>query len=197
MVTHADALREARSRLNLTQAQAADLLATSQANVSAYERGRLQPGRVVGDRIEAVAALGLDSRYATYLASSIPQAAAQIRADLSVDRSESDMLRVVIQASDDFVLLTDPADRAFFLTEPSPTGSPQWDALLTGLAVHLCRRVHMDRTPIWTTDPSRSIDFIWWVDSTSRSLRAPLMQEAIPAMRSRGVILSRKNLESV
>ena len=71
-------LRETRSRLDLTQAQAAQLLATSQANISAYERGRLVPGRIVAERIDALAALRPESRYATHLASTIPNAAAQL-----------------------------------------------------------------------------------------------------------------------
>ena len=188
---------EARARLNLTQAQAAELLATSQANISAYERGRLQPGRLVSERIEALAALQPDSLYATYSASTIPSAAAQIRTDLAGNRSEGDMLRVVIQASDDFRKLTEPTDRAFFLSEPSPTGSREWDALIAGLAVHLCREAHMDRAPMWTTDPSRIIDFVWWVDSAAPAARAQLLQQAIPSMRARGVIMSRRNLMSV
>ncbi|HEV8024591.1 MAG TPA: helix-turn-helix transcriptional regulator [Candidatus Nanopelagicales bacterium] len=190
-------LSEARSRLGLTQAQAAELLATSQANISAYERGRLQPGRLVSERIEALGALQPDSIYSTYLASTIPGAAAQIRTDLATNRSETDMLRVVIQASDDFHKLTQQTDRAFFLSEPSPTGSREWDALIAGLAVHLCREAQMDRAPMWTTDPSRSIDFVWWIDSAAPAARAQLLQQAIPAMRARGVMMSRRNLESV
>ena len=190
-------LGKARARLNLTQAQAAELLATSQANISAYERGRLEPGRLVSERIEALAALRPDSLYATYNASTIPSAAARIRTDLATNRSETDMLRVVIQASDDFHKLNAPTDRAFFLSEPSPTGSQEWDALIAGLAVHLCREAKMDRAPMWTTDPSRIIDFVWWVDSAAPAARAQLLQQAIPAMRARGVIMSRRNLESV
>lgn len=197
MIASASALLDARSRLNLTQAQAAQLLATSQANISAYERGRLEPGRLVSERIDALAALTPDSVYSTYLARSIPSAAAQLRADLADDRSETDMLRVVIQASDDFQKLTTPTDRAFFLCEPSPTGSKQWDALLAGLAVHLCRQASMNRAPVWTTDPSRASDFVWWVDSAAQDAQALLMQAAIPSMRARGVIMSRRNLESV
>jgi transcriptional regulator with XRE-family HTH domain len=192
-----DQLLQARLRLNLTQAQAAELLATSQANISAYERGRLQPGRLVSERIEALAALQPDSVYATYSASTIPSAAAQIRTDLAGNRSETDMLRVVIQASDDFRKLNNPTDRAFFLSEPSPTGSREWDALIAGLGVHLCREAKMDRAPMWTTDPSRSIDFVWWVDSAAPAAHAQLLQQAIPAMRARGVMMSRRNLESV
>ena len=191
------ALRDARTRLNLTQAQAAQLLATQQANISAYEHGRLAPGRVVAARIDAFAQLERNSVYADYLASTMPSAAAQIRADLAAGRSETDMLRVVIQASDDFARLTTPSDRAFFLTEPSPTGSQQWDALLAGLAVHLCRQAHLPTAPFWTTDPARQIDHIWWVDSSAPAARARLLQEAIPAMRARGVMMSRRNLESV
>ena len=192
-------LVEARARLNLTQAQAAELLATSQANISAYERGRLQPGRLVSERIEALAALQTDSLYATYSASTIPSAAAQIRTDLASNRSETDMLRVVIQASDDFHKLTQPTDRAFFLTEPSPTGSREWDALIAGLAVHLCREAKMDRAPMWTTNPALTLDYIWWFGRAGevKDLRARAVREAIPSMRARGVFIGRRNLESV
>ncbi len=61
MAAPSSALRDARARLDLTQAQAAQLLATSQANISAYERGRLVPGRIVAERIDALAALTPES----------------------------------------------------------------------------------------------------------------------------------------
>ena len=197
MADLATELRGARRRLDLTQAQAAELLATSQANISAYERGRLEPGDLVTQRICALSALDETSLYRTYLASTIPSTAAQLRKDLAEQRSETDMLRVVIQASDDFAKLHIPADRTFFLCEPSPTGSKQWDALLAGLAVHLCRQAGAKRTPLWTCDPARTIDFVWWMDSDAHDLRAQLLRDAIPSLRARGVILSRRNLESV
>lgn len=192
-------LRGARLRLDLTQAQAAELLATSQANISAYERGRLEAGSLVTQRIRALAALDETSLYRTYLASTIPSAAAQLRKDLAEQRSETDMLRVVIQASDDFAKLRSPADRTFFLCEPSPTGSKQWDALLAGLAVHLCRQAGLERTPLWTSDPARTIDFMWWFGRSGDvpDIRAHALREAIPSLRARGVIVSRRNLESV
>jgi transcriptional regulator with XRE-family HTH domain len=195
----ASALRDARARLNLTQAQAAQLLATQQANISAYEHGRLEPGRVVTARINAFAQLEQNSVYTEYLASTMPSAAAQIRTDLAAGRSDTDMLRVVIQASDDFARLTTPSDYAFFLTEPSPTGSQQWDALLAGLAVHLCRQANVPSAPFWTTDPARQIDHIWWFGRADAvpQLRAHALQDAVPSMRARGVIFSRANLESV
>lgn len=197
MADLATELRGARLRLDLTQAQAAELLATSQANISAYECGRLEPGDLVTRRIHALAALDETSIYRTYLASTIPSAAAQLRKDLAEQRSEADMLRVVIQASDDFGKLHSPTDRTFFLCEPSPTGSKQWDALLAGLAVHLCRLAGVERTPLWMTNPALGLDHIWWFESASRSGRAYALKEAIPSMRARGVMLGRRNLESV
>lgn len=190
-------LRAARGRLGLSQAQVAGLLGTSQANVSAYERGRLAPGRVVGERIAALARLGPGSTYGSYQASTLASAAAQLRLDLRDGRSEGDMLRVVIQASDDFARLSDDADRALFLSEPSPTGSSNWDALLAGLAVHLCREAGAAKVPGWTHDLRRMVDFAWWVDTQSPALRMQLVREAVPEMRARGVMLHRRNLESV
>lgn len=192
-------LLAARARLGLTQAQAAGLLGTSQANVSAYERGRLVPGPTVRARIAALEALGPDSTYRTYQASTLASAAAQLRADLREGRSETDMLRVAIQASDDFARLADDADRALFLAEPSPTGSRNWDALLAGLAVHLCRQAELPTAPRWTSDRRRTVDFAWWVGSSAAvtTLRAHALQDAIPSMRARGVLLGRRVLESV
>ena len=226
-MTAARALSAARKRLALTQAQTATLLGTSQANVSAYEKSQLQPGPLVEARIAAFAALTADSLYATYEAATLASLAAQLRADLHAARSEPDMLRLVIQASDDFARLTAPADRTLFLAEPSPTGSPAWDSLLAGLAVHLCRQARLERTPRWVRDSARALDSCWWVArddlavevsgrgrpragngarsragnrarATSRQrAQARALQEAIPSMRARGVILSRRELESV
>ena len=186
-----------RARLGLTQAQAAGLLGTSQANVSAYERGRLEPGRLVASRIAALTALGADSIYRTYQASTLASAAAQLRMDLRDGRSETDMLRVVIQASDDFARLVDDADRALFLAEPSPTGSRKWDAMLAGLAVHLSRQAALPCVPNWVRDQRRTVDHVWWVDSAAEGAKAMTLRDAVPAMRARGVMFRRRNLESV
>lgn len=189
----------ARDRLGLTQVDVAGLLGTSQANVSAYERGRLTPGRTVGERITALCLLTSGSIYRDYRASTLASLAVALRADLRQDTPVVDSLRLVIQASDDFTRLDDDADRRFFLSEPSPTGSCRWDALLAGLAVELCRAAGLDRTPAWTRNRSRRLDSVWWVGRPEVvvSARAAALQEAMPAMRARGVVMSRRILESV
>lgn len=196
-MTSGTLLREARTRLGLNQASVARLLGTRQANVSAYETGRLEPGRVVGARIRAFADLGPTSAYVSRDLSTLAGASAQLRIDLHEQRDQVDLLRVAIQASDDFTRLADDADRRLFLAEPSPTGARNWDALLAGLAVHLCRSVAGLPAPRWTADPARTVDFVWWVDSSAPSLQPRLLQDAIPSMRARGVMLSHRNLESV
>lgn len=190
---------EGRRRLGLTQGQVADLLGTSQANVSAYERGHLVPGDVVAARLDALAALGPSSVYRYYQASTLASSAALLRGDLRRGVADADLLRHVIQAADDFGRLHDDADRALFLCEPSPTGSPGWDALLAGIAVDLCRSAALERTPAWTRDRSRRLDTVWWVGRPDVvvSARPAALQDSLPALRARGVILSRRILESV
>ena len=190
-------LRGTRERLGLTQGRVAELLGTSQANVSAYETGRLTPGPAVAARIEAFTALADDTIYRDLWAPTLASTAMQLREDIRAGVGESDMLRVIIQASDDFPKLTTAAERAFFLAEPGPTGDARFDALLAGLAVHLCREAGMESTPAWTRAPGRLLDEICWFDSPAPSLHALGLRDAVPAMRARGVMFSRRNLESV
>jgi hypothetical protein len=175
----------------------AELLGTSQANVSAYETGRLDPGRTVTSRIAAFTALPDDTVYRTLWPPTMASTALQIREDICQGVSESDTLRVIIQASDDFPKLTLPEERAFFLIEPGATGDVRYDALLAGLAVHVCRKAGLESTPAWTRAPGRMLNEMWWFDSPAPSLHALGLRDAVPAMRARGVMFSRRNLESV
>lgn len=188
-----------RERLGLTQGRVADLLGTSQANVSAYETGRLIPGCVVASRISAFTRLPDDTVYRSLWPTTLASTAMHLRDDLRMGMSESDMLRVIIQASDDFPKLTSLLERMLFLAEPGPTGDRRYDALLAGLAVHLCRESGMESTPAWTRAPSRYLDAIWWFGRSNEvpEIRALALRDSIASMRARGVIFSRRNLESV
>lgn len=190
-------LHAARTRLGLTQGRVAQLLGTSQANVSAYESGRLTPGRTVASRIDAFTALPDDTVYRQTWPSTLASVARQLRDDIRTGVRDGDLLRVVIQASDDFGKLRTSEDRAFFFCPPGPIGDRRFDALLAGLAVHLCREANMVSTPAWTRDREVLLDHIWWCDSDAPSLHALALRDAVPAMRARGVMFSRRNLESV
>lgn len=197
-MTVTGALARTRSRLRLTQVQAAGLLGTSQANVSAYERGRLQAGRDLGGRIAAFADLPMSSAYAQGWPGTLASTTAELRADLGSKELDVDMLRHVIQASDDFARLEVEEDRAFFLASPGSTGSRRWDALIAALAVELCRRSGLDRTPSWTRQPGRYLDHTWWVGAAGEvaSLRALVLRDSPSAFRARGVMLGRQLLAS-
>lgn len=192
-------LRQTRERLGLTQGRVAALLGTSQANVSAYETGRLEPGRTVASRISAFIALPDDTVYRKQWPPTMASTALQLRDDVRSGASPGDMLRVIIQACDDFPKLTLPAEHSLFLAEPGLTGDRGLDALLAGLAVHLCRKAGLESTPAWTRAPVRFSDEIWWFGRADASpgIRALTFRDAVPAMRARGVIFSRRNLESV
>jgi len=192
-------LQEHRKRLGLTQGRVADLLGTSQANLSAYETGRLIPGRIVSSRINAFTHLPDDTVYRRLWPTTLACTALLLREDLRTEVSETDMLRVIIQASDDFPRLTSPVERTLFLAEPGTTGDRRYDALLAGLAVHLCREAGMESTPAWTRVPSRYLEAIWWFGraNEAQGIRALTLRDAIPSMRARGVMFSRRNLESV
>jgi len=112
--------------------------------------------------------------------------------------SEVELLRQVIQASDDFDALGGDAARRAFLAEPPLTGDPRYDALLAGLAVHLCRRAGLPMTPAWTRDESRYLDRMWWFGLDGDSgLQAYVFQRTPSCMRSRGVLFNADNLASV
>lgn len=197
-MTVTEALAHARTRLGLTQAQAAGLLGTSQANISAYERRRLHAGRDLSERIAALADLPVSSAYAQGWPGTLASTTAELRADLRTQQQDVDMLRHVIQAADDFARLEVEEDRGFFLASPGSTGSSRWDALIAALAVELCRRGGLDRTPSWTRQPGRYLDHTWWVGAAGEvpSLRALILRDSPSAFRARGVMLGRQLLAS-
>ena len=195
----ADVLRSSRLRLGITQGRTADLLGTRQSNVSAYEQGALLPGTDVAGRIRALANLATDSAYPRTSIGTLPAHAACLRKDLKAGRGPEVLIRRIIQASDDFASLTDTADRNLFLTRPATTGDRRYDALLAGLAVHLCRQAGLERTPDWTREPDRYLSRIWWFGAAEDipALRARVLQESPSSMRARGVMFSARELESV
>jgi transcriptional regulator with XRE-family HTH domain len=205
-----------RKELGLTQQQVARLLGTKQSNVSAYEKGVLTPGSVVEQRLAALLALEIDSQFRKFEVSTIASSAVELKDFLvksgvhpsglqppqsEVDRMlwETDLIRFMIELSDQFVRLTTPSDQILFMSEPATTGNPDIDALYAGIAVHLTRNGQLERVPPWTSTRMRAGRPAWFPGLPAR--KSILHQEAIvngiPALRARGIYVSRKNLESV
>jgi hypothetical protein len=156
----------------------------------------------VGDALAyrwGVANLGASpTQQATAAAIGLAALAETIRKALDSGAAEQDVLRDIIQCSDDFTGLDDPVARRAFLVEPPSTGDPRFEAFLAGLAVHLCRQAGMEMTPAWTRDESRYLDRMWWFGlSDDSGLRAFAFQRTPSCMRARGVIFNAVELESV
>jgi hypothetical protein len=112
--------------------------------------------------------------------------------------NESDTLRVIIQASDDFTRLDCDEDRTEFLSEPGSTQDPRYDALLAGLAVHLATTAGMETTPSWTRDPGRYLGRFWWFGlPDGSSLQAYWYQRTPACMRARGIMFNADELKSL
>ena len=195
-------LGKQRQRLGLSQSHAAFLLGTQQSNISAYERGVLEPGPVVSSRIEAFVALEPDTAHRGTWAGTLPShaialsAAAGTLTDMERDVA---IVREVVAMHDAFTALTCDTDRALFLTEPTSTGWQDLDALLAGLAVHWCRGGGVTRVPLWTRDSRHYLATSWWVGADERmpKARARALAHGVPALRSRGIFLDRATLASV
>lgn len=188
-----------RLRLGLSQSRVAVLLGTSQPNISRYEDGTLVPGRVVCARLEALTGLDDDSSFPMNPVGTIPAYAVQLRRALMASSDRDVMTRLIVQLSDDFRTLSSAPDRRLFLTEPSRTGDRRYDALLAGLAVHLCREVAIDSTPAWTRHPDRYLQQLWWYGPADdiAALRAIAFRDTPSSLRVRGVVFSGRNLDSV
>jgi len=200
-----------RKELGLTQTQVARMLGTKQSNVSAYERGVLEPGSVVERRFAAMLDLQVDSIYASGVyptfatnAIELKEFLARVRtkpSETQLDRmrGETDIFRFMIKLSDQFVHAKTPTDQALFLVEPPTTGSGDIDALYAGMAAHLARHSSLDRVPSWTARRMRPKCRAWFIglpDEVS-VLHRDAIANGIPALRARGIFVSRRILESV
>jgi transcriptional regulator with XRE-family HTH domain len=214
-------MRAKRKELGLTQAQVARLLGTKQSNISAYERGVLQPGSVVEQRFARMLDLHAPSIYVNGTFSTFATNAIELKnfrarnwgqTDRSASggisphlsqtermRAETDLFRFMIELSDQFVHAKTATDQALFFAEPAPTGDTDIDALYAGMAAHLARNSLLERVPSWTIRRMRPASQAWFIglpDAVS-ALHREAIVNGIPALRARGIFVSRRNLESV
>jgi transcriptional regulator with XRE-family HTH domain len=200
-----------RKELGLTQTQVARLLGTKQSNVSAYERGVLEPGSVVERRLVVMLDLHADSLYASGAYPTFATNAIELKGFLARSRTtpsdtqsgrmrgETDIFRFMIELSDQFVHAKTPTDQSLFLAEPATTGSDDIDALYAGMAAHLARHSTLDRVPSWTARRMRPSSPAWFIGLPDKvsALHRDAIVNGIPSLRARAIFVSRRNLESV
>ena len=129
---------------------------------------------------------------------SLDDASGAVARGLTEGRSDSDLVRILAQAVEDFQRLPSRDGRADFLQEPRVTGNLVWDAAFAGLAIHLCRMAHLDRSPDWTREPHRYSSRITWIGLADDSKMQAYVYQRTPAyFKARGVMLNEANLVSV
>lgn len=117
------------------------------------------------------------------------------RLAVTVEISNSNILRSCAQFVSDFHQITNPIDQESALGAPESTGHQRFDCLVASLADYEARRAGLD-TPPWTVSARYDMFPSWFVTSTS-SLVAYLMSVTPPEFSVRGVFLDPRDLESV
>jgi hypothetical protein len=84
---------------------------------------------------------------------------------------------------------------ALIVGAPESTGSPQWDALLAGLAEYVAYNAGT-LVPEWTTTPDKFLK-TWWFLMPFASLHGIALAETPAALANRGVFISRASLVNV
>jgi len=126
-------MRAKRKELGLTQAQVARLLGTKQSNISAYERGVLEPGSVVEQRFAALLAVSVQTDTHKVHIPTLASQSVELRDLLDSPRftesttRDSLILRSLIDSNDRFASLHGLAEQQLFLMRPGPTGEHRAD----------------------------------------------------------------------
>ena len=190
------AIRAARRRGGLTQAELADRAGVSRQWLVAVEKGhhRAEIGKVLA--VAGVADLDLHTRPAGPPAPArrawltAADAARAVRAE--VERGdESFALRLIARALSDLRALHEPADVRAWLEEPPSTGDPRWDTLLAAATRRECRRLSI-RAPGWTR--AEPLDQ-WWFPAFEPVLAARTFQRTPPELSVHGIWLDPRALE--
>jgi transcriptional regulator with XRE-family HTH domain len=191
------ALREARRRRGWSQADLAARLGTTQSALARLEGGGADPRLSTVQRYaDAVGAtLTLESQ-----GPSLERTGVAVRIAVG-EGQHGEAFRNVIQFLDDVRNTGPVAVRQAVKSEPEPTGHRGWDALLAGIAEHVCYESGA-LVPGWASAPGRFLRRAWFVIEDMLGRQAPglaaLAFATTPAaLAARGVFLDRSSLESV
>jgi len=202
-----------RKELGMTQEQAAYLLGTKQSNISAYERGVIEPGSAIEQRLSALLGLEKVTAYRNHHPT-LSSLTKELRDFLAHDartfrlghiRSKEelsldvDILRHVIEMNDRFNDLELVSDQQFFLSEPGSTFNSEVDVLIAGMVVEWTRKTSLERVPAWVSARRRSHVQAWFVGMDGRTplLQRRALTQGIPALRARAIFINRQEFESL
>ncbi|HEX6685425.1 MAG TPA: helix-turn-helix domain-containing protein [Candidatus Limnocylindrales bacterium] len=193
------ALRAARLRRGIAQAEIAASIGSTQSAVARLEAAQLDPrlgtvaryAKSVGMRLVAVPMT---------TGPSLAETGREVTASLAA-HDPSDALRHVIQFLDDVSRAEGDPRRLAVREEPEPVGDPRWDALLAGVAELVSQRFDLP-VPGWASAPGRFLHRFWFVVEDILGRPAPglaaLAFTRSPApLANRGAFLDGDSLASV
>ena len=184
--------RAARAASGLTQIEFASRSGIAGSSLSLIEHGKREP---------TVATLDTLLRAARQTVVAIPTVrsdAAGIASEIAIALVEPDGLSVYrrfLQLADNLAAESGATRVGLTLTEPSPTGSEQWDAAIAALCEYRLKADHLP-VPNWIIKrvgfPTRP-----WAPSTSR-YNIPADPTKVPEeFLRRGILIEAQTLESV
>jgi transcriptional regulator with XRE-family HTH domain len=191
--TAAELLRTARLQAGMSQSAVAQLAKTSQSAIATYEAGNREPSLPVLQRLLAATGHQLSL-------SVLPDSSVYRIADLALDIAQSPAnddkkkLRYVFEFMRGAQEDTAPVN-VLVSAEPKSTGDMRFDALLAGIAEDLCV-LGGEVPPQWVNNDARTLKSAWWVSSLAAG-RAQALLHCPAALRRRGVMIDRHDLEGV
>lgn len=191
--TAAELLRTARLQAGMSQSAVAQLARTSQSAIATYEAGNREPSLPVLQRLLAATGHQLSL-------SVLPDSTVYRIADLALDIAQSSAhddkkkLRYVFEFMRGAQEDSAPVN-VLISAEPKLTGDVRFDALLAGIAEDLCV-LGGEVPPQWVNSEARTLKNAWWVSSLAAG-RAQALLHSPAALRRRGVMIDRHDLEGV
>ena len=185
-------LRRARESAGLTQTDLADMAATTQSAIAAYEAGHREPTLPVLNRMIRATGNVLDIHIQ-------PDSSLYRLVDVARDISDTSPADHEKRLRYVFEFLRGLAEDTQVLpvlvgVEPEPTGDSRFDALLAAIAEDAC--VGQGKIPpTWVHHPTRFLDSAWWVSSLP-SARTQALVHTPASFRRRGVMIDRRDLEA-
>lgn len=189
-------LVDRRQRLGISQEEVATALGVPQSNISRFENGKHEPqlsnvlafARVLGARIDLC-----ESGFEPMNPASCAIEVRTLLRESSPDVTTA--FRVVAELISDWDLTANDRRSESVAQKPVTTGSPKFDALISGVVEMLCLRSGVP-APSWVSDPEYFLEEFQWFTPVP-NLEALAFSNTPTPIALRGVFVDENSLRSV
>lgn len=184
--------RSARAASGLTQVELASRSGIAGSSLSLIEHGKREP------TVATLDALLRAARHTVVAIPTVRSDAARIASEIAIALVESDGLsayRRFLQLADNLAAESGATRVGLTLTEPSPTGSKQWDAAIAALCEYRLKADHLP-VPKWILARKDDSGKPWAPHTSGYSIPADSTKVPEEFLR-RGILIEARTLESV